>query len=309
MDKYYFGIDVGGTSVKMGLFSDSGEVKEKWSIPTNTDDEGKSILPDIAAQIEKKINQKKGEVLGIGIGIPGPITEDGTVMKCANINWPIFNVKEKMQELTGVKNVAVGNDANVAALGEMWKGGGKGFDSIVMVTLGTGIGGGIIQDGKILVGSTGAGGEIGHIKVEPNETDVCGCGCRGCIEQYASATGIGRMARKELRKDSPLARRDYISAKAVFDEAKKGDDYAMYIVDKFARYLGMALSSVASVVNPQAFVIGGGVAKAGNIILNKVVPCFKDNALFALKDTEFRLAKLGNDAGIYGAVKMVIKED
>lgn len=306
MEKFYIGADIGGTTVKMGMFSHTGELMEKWEIRTRVGEDGKDILPDVAASIEEKRAEKDGNIMGIGVGVPGPITEDGTVLKCPNIHWPVFNVRDELATLTGVGNVKIGNDANVAALGEMWKGGGRGFDSIVMVTLGTGVGGGVILGGKILTGAKGAGGEIGHMKVELNETDVCGCGGRGCLEQYSSATGIVRMAKKEMRADSSLAKREKLSARAIFDAAKAGDDYAVYIVDKFAHYLGVALANVASVVDPEAFVIGGGVSRAGEIIINSIEKYYNDSVLFALRDKEFRLAQLGNDAGIYGAVRMVL---
>lgn len=306
MATYYVGVDVGGTTVKMGLFSDTGEILEKWEIKTRKENNGENILPDVVESIEEKRAERGGNIKGIGVGIPGPVTDDGVILKCANLGWDVFSVKNTLAGLTGVGNVRVGNDANVAALGEMWKGGGRGYDSIVMVTLGTGVGGGIIHQGKILTGSKGAGGEIGHTKVELNETEVCGCGNRGCLEQYASATGIVRMAKKYMKEDSCLAGKDRISAKTVFDGAKNGDAYCLEIVERFGRYLGIALSNVAHVVDPEAFVIGGGVSRAGKIILDVVEKYYNENAMFALKDKEFRLAELGNDAGIYGAVRMVL---
>lgn len=306
MEKFFIGADIGGTTVKLGMFSHTGELLEKWEIRTRIQNEGENILPDVAASIEKKRAEKDGNIMGIGIGVPGPITDDGTVLKCPNIHWPVFNVRDKLIELTGVGNVKVGNDANVAALGEMWKGGGRGYDSIVMVTLGTGVGGGVILGGKILTGSKGAGGEIGHMKVELNETDVCGCGGKGCLEQYSSATGLVRMAKKELREDSCLASLGEITAKDIFDGAKTGDVYCQYIVDKFAKYLGVALANISHVVDPEAFVIGGGVSRAGDIIIKEVEKYYNDNVLYALRDKKFHLAQLGNDAGIYGAVRMVL---
>ncbi len=306
MAAYYVGVDVGGTTVKMGLFSDTGELLEKWEIKTRKENNGENILPDVVESIEEKRAERGGNIKGIGVGIPGPVTDDGVILKCANLGWDVFSVKNTVAGLTGVGNVKVGNDANVAALGEMWKGGGRGYDSIVMVTLGTGVGGGIIHKGKILTGSKGAGGEIGHTKVEINETEVCGCGNKGCLEQYASATGIVRLAKKYMKADSCLAGRDRISAKMIFDEAKAGDAYCQETVERFGRYLGIALSNVAHVVDPEAFVIGGGVSRAGEIILNVVEKYYNENAMFALKDKEFRLAELGNDAGIYGAVRMVL---
>lgn len=305
MAQYYVGVDVGGTTVKLGMFSDTGELLEKWEIPTRLEEQGSHILPDIVDSIEEKREIFPGNISGIGLGIPGPVTDDGTVLKCANLGWDVFSVKNTLAGLTGVGNVKVGNDANVAALGEMWKGGGRGYDSIVMVTLGTGVGGGIIQQGKILTGCKGAGGEIGHTKVNPEETEVCGCGNKGCLEQYASATGIVNMAKQGLREDSCLAGGD-ITAKAVFDGAKAGDTYCLEVVEKFGRYLGLALSNVAHVVDPEAFVIGGGVSAAGQIILDVVEKYYNANSMYALKDRRFHLAELGNDAGIYGAVRMVL---
>lgn len=306
MEKYYVGADIGGTTVKFGMFSHTGELLEKWEIPTRSENEGEQILPDVADSIEKKRAEKNGNIMGIGVGVPGPITDDGTVLKCPNIHWPVFNVRNRLVELTGVGNVKIGNDANVAAFGEMWKGGGRGYDSIVMVTLGTGVGGGVIQGGKILTGVSGAGGEIGHMKVDMNETEVCGCGGRGCLEQYSSATGIVRMAQKEMDQKSSLAAKEELTAKDIFDAAKQGDRFALHIVDRFCKYLGFALANVAHVVDPEAFVIGGGVSRAGDIIIKNVERYYNSNVLYALRDKKFHLAELGNDAGIYGAVRMVL---
>lgn len=306
MAVYYIGVDVGGTTIKMGIFADTGELLEKWNIPTNVEEDGRHILTDIVDSIEEKRESYRGNIAGIGVGIPGPMTDDGVVLKCANFGWGVFNVKNALADLTGLGNIKVGNDANVAALGEQWKGGGRGYDSMVMVTLGTGCGGGIIYNGKVLTGSKGAGGEIGHIKVERNETEQCGCGNRGCLEQYVSATGVVRMAKKNLPEDSCLSGADKITAKDVFDGAKAGDAYCKEIVEKFGRYLGTALSDIAHVVAPEAFVIGGGVSAAGQIILDVTRKYYDENAMYALKDVNFRLAELGNDAGIFGAVRMVL---
>ncbi len=306
MDRYYAGVDIGGTTVKLGMFSHTGELMEKWEIPTRIEGEGENILPDVAASIEERRAEKGGNIMGIGIGAPGPVTDDGVVLKCSNIHWPVLDVRGKLSKLTGIAKVKVGNDANVAALGEMWKGGGRGFDSIVMITLGTGVGGGVIVGGKILTGAMGAGGEIGHMKIRLDETEPCGCGAKGCLEQYVSAKGIVRMAKAEMRRDSVLSKITDLTAKDVFDAAKEDDEYALSIVDQFARYLGTALANVAHVLDPEAFVIGGGISRAGDIIIKKVEKYYNDNVLYALKDKEFRLAQLGNDAGIYGAVRMVL---
>lgn len=315
MAKYIYGIDIGGTTVKMGLFDEKGDMLEKWEIVTRKENNGENILPDIVKSIEEKNAEKSIEtedIIGIGMGVPGPITEDGRVLKCANLGWGIFSVADEMSKLTGVNKIKVGNDANVAALGEQWRGGGRGFDNIVMVTLGTGVGGGIIMDGKILTGENGAAGEIGHITVNPKETLTCGCGCRGCLEQYSSATGVIRMAKELLEaSDKPSELRkfaaDEIGGKEVFDAYKAGDEIAKEVVNEFAIYLGMGLGNVASVVDTQAFVIGGGLSKNGHVVIDIVKEQYKKNVMFALKNTEFRLAELGNDAGMYGAVRMVLQ--
>ena len=310
MAKYFVGVDVGGTTVKMGLFSDEGEFIRKWEIPTRTEDGGKQILPDIVDSIKNE-TADSGEVLGIGIGVPGPVTDDGVVLKCANLGWGVFSAKDELIKLAGLENVKIANDANIAALGEMWKGGGRGFDSIVMVTLGTGVGGGIILNGQILNGSMGAGGEIGHMKIRPDEEDGCNCGGKGCLEQYCSATGVVRIAKKHLHpggaklEDSCLAGIE-ITAKDIFDGAKADDTYCKEVVEEFGRALGHGLANVAQVMDPQAFVIGGGVSRAGEIIIDVTKKYYNDYVMFALQNKEFRLAELGNDAGIYGAVKMVL---
>ena len=313
MANYIYGIDIGGTTVKMGLFDGEGTMIDKWEITTRKDDGGKNILPDIAASIQQKNEEKNitvDQILGIGMGVPGPITEEGVVLKCANLGWGIFSVAEEVEKLTGVKKVKVGNDANVAALGEQWKGGGRGFNSICMVTLGTGVGGGIVMNGKIVTGSHGAAGEIGHLTVNLHETRVCGCGKRGCLEQYSSATAIMRDAREKVEQtDTPSLLRDYpeITGREIFDAYRAGDDMAEDVVNQFAEYLGLGLSHVAQVMDPDAFVIGGGVSKNGPVVADITKEKYEKNVMFALKDKEFRLAELGNDAGMYGAVRMVLQ--
>lgn len=313
MEKFYVGVDVGGTSIKMGMFSHTGELLEKWEIPTRVDEDEQTdrILPDIAASIEEKRAEKNGNIVGIGLGIPGPVTDDGTVLKCANIHWPVFNVKEKLFDLTGVANIRVGNDANVAALGEMWKGGGRGFDSIVMVTLGTGVGGGIVLDGKIVKGTHGAAGEIGHMSVVYDETETCNCGKKGCLEQVASATGIVKEAKKFLAADdtpSTLRNIDGFTAKDVFDEAKKGDEISLKTVNRLGEYLGIALGHIACVIDPDVFIIGGGVSKAGDFLIDTIEKYYVEKTYHQCRKTPIKLATLGNSAGIYGAAKLVIPE-
>ncbi len=314
MKKYVFGVDIGGTTVKLGFFTVEGELLDKWEITTRKDEGGCYILPDVAASIEAKIQEKnitKEEVAGVGIGVPGPVRDDGTVLRCVNLGWGVFNVEEEVEKLLGLP-AKVGNDANMASLGEMWQGGGKGFSSIVMVTLGTGVGGGIIINGKMLYGVNGAGGEIGHICVDDDETETCGCGKKGCLEQYTSATGITRMAERALNntdRASKLRSVQYISAKEIFDAAKEGDDLALELVEAHGKTLGKALASVACVCDPEAFVIGGGVSRAGDILLTTTAKYYQQYVFHACKNAKFVLATLGNDAGIYGSAQAILTKE
>ena len=311
MKKYGFGVDIGGTTIKMGFFETDGTLLDKWEIKTDTSNNGENILYDVAKAVDNKLAQEaisKDEVQGIGIGVPGPVRGDGTVNRCVNLGWGVFNVAEKLSSLTGI-NVKVGNDANVAALGEMWQGGAKGCQDVVMVTLGTGVGGGIIVDGKIVAGFHGAGGEIGHITVNPDEIEACNCGKYGCLEQYTSATGIVRMAKRKLAKtqdDTTLRSIENVTAKDIFDAAKAGDEVAKELVDELGEILGSALATISCVVNPEAIVVGGGVSKAGAILIDTIAEHFRENAFHACRETRFELATLGNDAGIYGCMCMIL---
>ena len=312
MDKYIFGIDIGGTTVKIGLFDEIGDLKEKWEITTNKADSGSHILSDIADSVKAKMQEKgidAAHVIGIGVGTPGPVRDDGVLSVAVNLGWTKeFNINDRLTELLNGIYVKAGNDANVAALGEMWKGGGQGYNSIVAVTLGTGVGGGIVVNGKMLTGSTGSGGEIGHIHIEDDEPDACNCGNHGCLEQYASATGIVRLAKRTLVScdDPSVLRTEEISAKSVFDAVKAGDKVADEIAKKFGTYLGKGLSVIAGVVNPEAFVIGGGVSKAGEVIFKYIQPVFDKYVFSGSSNAVFTLAKLGKDAGMYGSCKLVL---
>lgn len=311
MDKKVFGVDIGGTTIKMGVFSGDGELIDKWEIPTRTEDNGSKILPDIAASIRQKMEAlsiERTDVAGIGISVPGPVDDNGIVHKCVNLGWGVFDIDEEMKKYTGVP-VFAGNDANAAALGEVWRGGGKGYNNAVVVTLGTGVGGGIIVNGKILSGSSGAGGEIGHILVNREETEKCGCGNKGCLEQYASATGIARMAKARLaedNRDSVMRNAKSMNAKVVFDAVKAGDAVAMEVAEEFGRVLGIGLAIVADVVNPEVFVIGGGVSRGGQIVIDYIEKNYNKYVFHASRGVKFALATLGNDAGIYGSAKLVI---
>ncbi|MDE7477478.1 MAG: ROK family glucokinase [Lachnospiraceae bacterium] len=314
MSKYCFGVDLGGTTVKIGLFDLEGTVLEKWEIPTRKEDNGSKILPDIAKAVLDKAAEKnisKEDVIGVGIGVPGPVDDNGIVHKAVNLGWGVLNVNETLGGLLQMP-VRAGNDANVAALGEMWCGGGKGYNNLVLATLGTGVGGGIIINGKMVTGATGAGGEIGHIHIQDDEPDACGCGNHGCLEQYASATGVVRLAERKLQasdKGSVLREakaNGRLSAKAVFDAVKDGDVLACEIAEQFGDYLGKGLAVIACVVNPEVFVLGGGVSKAGDILCEYVSKYYTKYVFHGSRDAQFKLATLGNDAGIYGAAKLVI---
>lgn len=311
--KHCFGVDIGGTTVKIGLFTADGELVEKWEIPTRREQHGDYVPQDIAEAILAKMNERglsRNDITGVGLGVPGPVTAEGVVNKCPNLGWDVMDVNGTMSALTQMKCVAA-NDANVAALGELWKGGAEGCSSMVFVTLGTGVGGGIVADGKLMCGAHGGGGEIGHIVVNPDETDACGCGGHGHLEQYASATGIVRLTKKALKatdKDSSLRTFDEktLTAKDVFDAAKAGDELALDMVDTMCKYLAQALSGVGATIDPEVYVIGGGVSKAGTIITDTVRKHFDSNNLNVLCGREFKLAKLGNDAGIYGAAYLTL---
>ena len=298
--KYGFGVDLGGTTVKIAYFDATGNLLDKWEIPTVTANSGAQILPDIADSINKYIDTKdiqRSSILGLGIGVPGPVDSKGIVNKCVNLGWGVFNIADELEKLTGF-SVKAGNDANVAALGEYWMGGGKDCDNMVFVTLGTGVGGGIVIEGKLLHGTHGSGAEIGHMVLNRNETAVCGCGKRGCVEQYCSATGISRLARLHGMGD--------MTCKDIFDAGKAGNPEALAVLDEYYEYLGEFLGSLCSVVDPEAVVIGGGVSKAGRVLIDGIEPKFQKYVFHAASNVRFTLAALGNDAGAYGAFKLAL---
>ncbi len=309
--RYGFGVDLGGTTVKIAYFEENGTLLEKWEIPTVTAGGGQRILPDIAASIDGYIKEKeidRGVIVGVGIGVPGPVDGNGVVNKCVNLGWGVFNIAEELSKLTGFP-VKAGNDANVAALGEYWKGGGQGCRNMVFATLGTGVGGGIVIDGQLLHGAHGSGGEIGHMVLNREETEPCGCGKFGCAEQYCSATGIVRLAKRHLAAtEAPSSLRDLetISAKDIFDAGKAGDLLAQEILTYYYSLLGEFLADLCCVVNPEAVVLGGGVSKAGQMLIDGTLPYFKKFVFHAASNVEFSLATLGNDAGAYGAFKLVL---
>ncbi len=307
---YCFGVDIGGTTVKMGLFQEDGAVLDKWEIPTRIANAGEKILPDVAESLLQKMEERKlskEDICGVGVGVPAPVIEGNIVKQTTNLGWGYKEVGTELNQLTGF-SIKAGNDANVAALGELWQGGGKGYRNMVMVTLGTGVGGGIIIDGKMLTGTNGAGGEIGHIVMEPDEVERCGCGKTGCLEQYASATGIARLARKLLAtyQGETVLNAESVTAKDVFDAVKSGDRAAIAVAEKFGRYLGHGLASISALVDPEVYVIGGGVSKAGEVLFDYIREPYMEKAFYSNKEVKFVLAKLGNDAGIYGAAYLIL---
>ena len=312
MKEYCFGIDVGGTTVKIGLFRKDGELLDKWEIPTRREEDGKYIIGDIAESVKDELKKKEipmEDVIGIGIGVPGPVYRNGFVPVCVNLGWKNTNPAVELASLLSI-HTKVDNDANIAALGEMWKGGGEGHDDVVLFTLGTGVGGGIIVKGNILNGGRGIAGELGHIVVNPSEQLACNCGNHGCLEQYASATGVVRVA-KRLMEDStlPSALREMeeFSAKDVFDCAKKEDPLALQAVDTMGRYLGQVMASVCLTVDPDVIVLGGGVSRAGKILLDVIGKYFNMFTGIAAEKPQIVLARLGNDAGIYGGAKLALQ--
>lgn len=314
MKEYAFGIDLGGTTAKIGLFTTTGDLLEKWEVPTDTSDQGVRILPNLAAAVQDKMAQRSlspDQIEGVGLGVPGPVQDSSVVpIVCANLGgWGDCDAGAQLSQLLGGLRVQVGNDANVAALGEIWMGAAKGCRSAVMVTLGTGVGGGVVADGKLIEGAHGAGGEIGHITVNPQETAQCGCGKHGCLEQYSSATGVVRCMNKLLEQnpDVPctLRGRDF-AAKDVFDAARSGDKLAQQEVEDMTLTLALALGNIAAITDPEMFLVGGGVARAGDVLLEPLSRHYQANAFLSCRNTPIRLASLGNDAGIYGAVRLIV---
>ncbi len=309
--RYGFGIDLGGTTVKLAYFDESGNLLHKWEIPTNTQENGSHILPDIAAAVNGYLQEnqiEKSSIIGIGIGVPGPVSSKGVVNKCVNLGWGVFNIAEELSGLTGLP-VKAGNDANVAALGEYWKGGGAGCENMIMATLGTGVGGGIVVDGRVLHGAHGSGGEIGHLVLNRDETERCGCGKRGCAEQYCSATGVSTLAKRLLAASdasSSLRSVEKIMAKDVFDAAAAGDEIGKAALEQYFAYLGEFLANLSCVIDPEVIVLGGGVCKAGQVLLDGIEPYFHKYVFHAASAVRFTIAQLGNDAGAYGAFKLAL---
>ncbi|HFU4053980.1 TPA: ROK family glucokinase [Streptococcus suis] len=319
MSKKIIGIDLGGTSVKLAILTTEGEIQEKWSIKTNILDEGSHIVPDIIDSILHRFETHgltKDDFLGVGMGSPGVVdSEAGTVIGAYNLNWKTLQlVKDQFESALGLP-FFIDNDANVAALGEQWVGAGNNNPNVVFMTLGTGVGGGVIAAGNLIRGIKGAGGELGHITVDFDEPFACTCGKKGCLETVASATGIVNLSRRyadQYAGDAKLKQMiddgQDVTAKDVFDLAKEGDDLALIVYRHFSEYLGVACANIAAVLNPAYIVLGGGVSAAGDFLLDGVRKVFAENSFPQIKEsTQIVLATRGNDAGVLGAASLVLK--
>ncbi|WAA10420.1 ROK family glucokinase [Fervidibacillus albus] len=314
---YIFAIDLGGTTTKLAIINDEGQFIHKWEIPTNISENGRFIVPNIADSFNEEIDKlqvSKDRFLGVGMGAPGPVVQDGVISKAVNLGWEQFPLKLELERFVQLP-AFVENDANCAALGEMWLGAGKGLKNIVCVTLGTGVGGGIIINGEIVSGSNGGGGEIGHMSVQTEDGYRCNCGKSGCLETVASATGVVRIATEYIQNSNERSalkdlyeKTGAVTSKDVFDAKRNGDSLAQKVVDRVAFYLGYAFGNVAALLNPEAIVVGGGVSKAGDALLTPIQSYYERFAFPASKkDTKIVLATLGNDAGVLGAAWLVKK--
>lgn len=315
MGKWLVGVDLGGTTIKFAIVSQIGEIICKWEVPTDTSCAGKNIITDIATSIDHKLNElqeKKSNIKGIGIGAPGFINmSTGYIYKAINIGWENINLKRQLEAQTMLP-VIVENDANMAAIGEMWKGAGAGCKDLLCITLGTGVGGGVIINEEIVHGRNGMAGEIGHITVVPEGGLLCNCGKNGCLETVASATGIVKQVMNSLKDhpDSILSKNNceygFITSKMVVEAVVNGDPYARAVLDKVSYYLGLAIANIATTINPGKIVIGGGVSKAGEVLLNPVSKYFKKFSIPRVYDeTDLAIAILGNDAGVIGGAWLV----
>jgi glucokinase len=306
MAHYIYGIDIGGTAIKFGLFDETLTLLEKWEIPTVKSDRGIHILQDIVAEVQRK-TPDLSQVIGYGFGVPGPVIKDHIGL-CANLGWNDLDIREELRGILGTDRIHVANDANTATLGEALHGAGHGRKNVAMITLGTGVGSGIIVDGEILEGAFGAAGEIGHLTIPQDEPIACNCGKSGCLETVASATGIRNLLEQEALHyvgESVLDFDVVVSAKDVFDAAQAGDRLAMRVVDKASFYIAYACHVVSVTTNPSVILIGGGVSKAGEFLLEKVRREFDRIAFPPSRHTRILQATLGNDAGIYGAAELV----
>lgn len=309
--KVAFGVDIGGTEIKFGAFSPEGDLLEKWSRKTDLSDNGNRVIPDVAANV-KQYMEKHGlteeDVVGVGMGIPGPVDKEGNVRICVNLHWTDFNPVTELKKFFPNMNIAAGNDANVATLGEYHKGSGKGASSMMMLTIGTGIGGGIIIDGNIVNGAKAIAGEMGHITVNNEPLTRCNCGNLGCVDECASATGIVRYAKHYMATEtmpSKLRVLEEITARDVCDLAKAGDEVAMKTMKKCMGVLAKGMAFFSHAFDPEVYVIGGGVSHAGQWLIDLIAEEYHPHFHLIERGAEIKLAKLGNDAGIIGACMLV----
>jgi glucokinase len=315
MDKIYIGVDIGGTNIKVGICDEQGNLLHTYEGPTDADQGPDTVLERIAQYAKIIVEQSSYEwdqVEGIGIGIAGFMDIPEGFVKLSP-NFPGFRnvpVKKTLEAKLG-KQVKIDNDANVAALGEAWGGAGRDIPHVVAYTLGTGVGGGVIVNGKIHQGATGMAGELGHMAVVPDvEAITCGCGQIGCLETVSSATGIVRMANDAVERGetTSLSLLEKIEAKDVFDAAKAGDETALRIVNRAAYYLGRSMAAVSVVVNPKRYILGGGVAKAGEILFEPIRETFrKYTPEVAQEGVDIVPATLGNNAGVVGAAGLILR--
>ena len=308
MDNLYFGVDIGGTATKIGAFDQRGTLLSKWEIKTDTSENGSLILPNVAEEI-LHYARNLSRVIAIGVGIPGPVQRGGYVRQCVNLGWGDFNPARELASILRGVPVFAGNDANMAAMGEYWQGSGKDAENLIFITLGTGVGGGIIIDGRMVFGMSGLGGEIGHVIVNPDETIPCNCGQVGCLDQTASATGIVRAAQRLLKEsDMPSALRELetVTARDVVDAARHGDALAEKAFDHCMYFLGKSMAMFTNILDPEVYIIGGGVSKASDYLLDTVRAHYETLSTLSERKARIVLAKLGNDAGIHGAAKLAM---
>ena len=301
------GIDLGGTNVALGIVNENGEIILKKSIETRVQDGFESVVKRISKASLELINSTGG-VDRIGIGSPGSIEHSkGVVRFSPNFpGWIEVPLGEEIEKRVGVK-ISLENDANAFVMGEKWFGKGKGYTDIIGITLGTGVGGGVISNGRLLRGSTGIGAELGHIVVEPNGY-LCGCGNHGCLETVASATGISRLA-KEWKERYPQNSLKDFSAKSVMDAARNQDPLGLKVLERVSTALGITIGNLIHIFNPQIIVIGGGVSRAGDVLLSAVKKRTRENVMRSFWGTyEIVLSDLVDDAGIYGAASMGFEE-
>lgn len=309
----YIGVDIGATSIKMGLFSAYGKLESKWKIKTTLENNGSNIVNNIVDSIYENliaIRQGTDDIVGIGVGVPGPVNEEtGCVIQAINLGWFNYPIKQKMEALLATP-VIVGNDANLAALGEMECGSGLGVQNMVMFTIGSGVGGAIIHNGKIISGHNHSAGELGHLKINPANTIKCNCGGIGCLETTASANGIIKTAIGRINSGENSSLKNLINehgkidAEDIINCAKEGDALAVDIIATLCHEMALAMVNVACIFNPQKIIIGGGVALAGDYITEKIKNIFKQHCFPSTRETEINHAVLGNDAGIYGAMAL-----